>query len=93
MKPIDTTELLQALLAADEKQKAAALLALKGQPDVRPTAGPLLLSVAEAAELLGLHRCTVWRVIRAGRLKKIELFPGCTRLRRADVEALARGEP
>ena len=52
---------------------------------------PLLLSVTEASKLLGISRCSVWRAIRAGRLKKIELYPGFERLRRTDVEALAGG--
>lgn len=52
---------------------------------------PLLMTVKDAARRLGVARNTVGRAIRAGRLKKVEVYAGSYRLRRADVEALAMG--
>ncbi len=57
------------------------------QPDV-PTA-PLLLGMSAAAKFLGVSRATLWRICRAGRLKKVEILPGSFRLNRADIIALA----
>ena len=49
--------------------------------------------------LPGLHLCvchpacraTLWRMIKAGALQKIEVLPGSFRLRRADLEAIVGG--
>ena len=57
------------------------------QPVTSP--GPLLLGMGAGAKLLGVSRATFWRMINAGRLKKVEVLPGSFRVRRADVEALA----
>lgn len=53
--------------------------------------GPLLLRVKDAAALLGVHRATIWRLVKAGRLETVELL-GSLRIRRADVEGLAAGQ-
>jgi excisionase family DNA binding protein len=52
--------------------------------------GPLLMRVKDAAALLGVHRATIWRLVKASRLETVELL-GSLRVRRADVEALAGG--
>ena len=82
---------LQALLTATPERREAALRLLRGESTAAADDRPLLYSVTEAAERLNLSRASVWRAIRAGRLKKVEVFPGCLRLRRVDVEALAGG--
>lgn len=56
-----------------------------------PSRGPLLLRVKDAAALLGVHRATIWRLVKAGRLEPVALL-GSFRVRRADVEAIAEGE-
>jgi excisionase family DNA binding protein len=90
-QPDQTTELLHAILSATADQRLSALRLLKGKATTTEAELPLLYSVTEAAARLNISRCSVWRAIRAGRLKKIELYPGFERLRRADVEALAGG--
>jgi hypothetical protein len=61
-------------------------------PTAEPSA-PLLMSIAAAARLLGVDRGVVRRTIALGALKEIVLAPGLSpRVRRDDVEALARGE-
>ena len=42
--------------------------------------------------MLNISRATLWRMVNAGRLKKVEILPGSYRLRRADVEAIANGK-
>jgi len=93
--PTRTEDLLAAMLAATDEQREAALRVLKGEaPPVRPAPavppeGPLLLTVSQAARRLNLSRTTLYRAMRAGRLSKVEVYPGSYRLRRSDVEAIA----
>ncbi len=88
-----TEEIIQVALVAPDDRKAEALRMLKGEtppPPGRPAAiGPLLLGMGAAAKLLGVSRATFWRVLQAGRIGKVELFPGSCRVRREDVEVLA----
>jgi len=51
-----------------------------------------LLTTTEAAKLLGVDRSTVARYVRQGKLPAIRLPSGHTRIRRADVDRLVRGE-
>lgn len=88
-------EVMQAYLKAAEDQKEAALKALRGevlQPAGKPVTGPLLLGMGAGAKFLGVSRATLWRACLAGRIQKVELFPGSYRVRRGDLEALAAGE-
>ncbi len=83
-------EIVQALLTATDDRRDAALRALRGEnTNARQEEGPLLYSVAQAATRLNVSRCTVWRILRARGIKKVELYPGCERIRRADIDALA----
>lgn len=52
---------------------------------------PILYSVAQAARRLNCSRSTVWRIMRARGIKKVELYPGCERIRRSDIDSLAGG--
>jgi predicted DNA-binding transcriptional regulator AlpA len=51
--------------------------------------GPLLMGMSASAKLLGVSRATLWRMINAGILQKVEVLPGSFRLRRADLFAVA----
>ncbi len=90
-------ELMQASLGAPEERKASALRVLRGEATVgggkasSGSGGPLLLGMGAAAAMLGVSRATLWRLLRDGRLAKVELFPGSYRVRREDLEALAAG--
>jgi excisionase family DNA binding protein len=85
--------LLRFLGATAEQQEAidrileGRLAPLSAAVDVK---GPLLLRVKDAAELLGVHRATIWRLVKAGRLETVELL-GSLRVRREDVVTLAGG--
>lgn len=84
--------LLKILQATPEQAKAIDRI-LAGQnvpaPDRPATTGPLLLTVTQAARLLGVSRHSVWRMARAGRFEKVEFLPGSFRVRRADIEMIA----
>ena len=49
-----------------------------------------LLSVQEAATILGVHRMTVYRMVEDGRLTVVAKVGASIALERADVEQLAR---
>lgn len=81
------------LLQASPEQQAAIDRILEGKlaPEPQAPRGPLLMRVKDAAILLGVHRTTMWRLVKAGRLETVELL-GSLRVRRADVEGLAAGQ-
>jgi excisionase family DNA binding protein len=88
-------DLIRAVFTADDKAKERALEILEGRdgsPSRPEDNGPLLLSMGEAAALLHVSRATLWRTIKAGRLPKVELYPGAFRLRRSDVLSLVNGK-
>lgn len=76
-------------LQATPEQQAEINLVLEGKSRVEAPAGPLLLGMTAAAKLLGISRATLWRMIKAGVLQKVEVLPGSFRMRRADLERLA----
>ena len=84
-------ERLLRFLQATPEQQAAIDRIMEGKMEhaPAPVTGPLLLGMGAGAKLLGVSRATFWRIIRAGRLTKVEVLPGSFRVRRADVEALA----
>lgn len=88
-------ERLLRFLGATAEQQAAIDRILEGKavqaPEPAAPKGPLLLRVKDAAALLGVHRATIWRLVKAGRLETVELL-GSLRVRRADVEGIAAGK-
>jgi excisionase family DNA binding protein len=88
----NSNERLLRFLSATAEQQEAIDRILEGKLEPQPQAptGPLLMRVKDAAGLLGVHRATIWRLVKAGRLETVELL-GSLRVRRADVEALAGG--
>ncbi len=91
-----TEEIIQAALAAPDEYKEAALKILRGEtllppPVPRAPIEPHLLGMGDAAKLLKVSRATLWRILNAGMIMKVELFPGSYRVRRQDIEALAEG--
>jgi excisionase family DNA binding protein len=95
MKTVSNDDLIRAVFTATDEAKTKALAVLEGR-DVSPSRpldnGPLLLSMGEAAALLHVSRATLWRTIKAGRLPKVELYPGAFRLRRSDILAIVNGK-
>ena len=91
MTAINPNERLLKFLQATPEQQAAIDRILDGkmEPPAPPMTGPLLLGMGDGAKLLGVSRATFWRMIKAGRLAKVEVLPGSFRVRRADVEGIA----
>jgi excisionase family DNA binding protein len=89
-----TNEMMREWFPAPDERKAAAVKALRGQFEAaaRPVVGPLLMGMGDAGKYLGVSRSTLWRIIQAGKLEKVELFSGSFRVRREDLVALAAGE-
>lgn len=91
----ESDEFLCAYLAASPRRRTSALKVLRGEAlisdplDPDPLRPPLLLGMGEAAKYLGVSRPTLWRMIQAGRLEKVELFSGSHRVRRRDIEDMA----
>jgi predicted DNA-binding transcriptional regulator AlpA len=90
---MNTDERLKKLLDASPEQLAAidGVLARRITETFPPAQGPLLLGMSASAKFLGVSRATLWRMIKAGLLQKVEVLPGSFRLRRADLEAVAAG--
>ena len=86
-------ERLLRFLQATPEQQAAIDRILEGRMEPAPEApkGPLLMMIKDAAELLGVHRATIWRLLKAGRLEPVDLLGG-VRVRRADVLAIVAGK-
>lgn len=55
-----------------------------------PLEGKLLLTIKEVAQALGVSRMTVYRLIRAGRLKRVYPTPRSARITRESLEAFLR---
>jgi len=90
---MNTDERLKKLLDASPEQLAAidGVLARRITETFSPAQGPLLLGMSASAKFLGVSRATLWRMIKAGLVQKVEVLPGSFRLRRADLEAVAAG--
>ncbi len=90
---VSTDERFRKLLEATPQQLEVVDRVLQGwfPQEGNASEGPLLLGMTAAAKLLGVSRATLWRMIRDGRLSKVELLRGSYRLRRGDIEAIANG--
>ena len=90
---VSTDERFRKLLEATPTQLEVVDRVLQGwfPQEGNASEGPLLLGMTAAAKLLGVSRATLWRMVKAGRLEKIEVLPRSFRLRRSDVEAVAAG--
>ena len=89
---MNTNKRILKFLQATPEQQAAIDRIFDGLIDVQRRDGPLLLGMGVAAQFLGVSRATLWRMLQAGKLEKVELLPGSFRVRRADIEAIAAGK-
>jgi len=94
MTATDPNARMLRFLQATPEQQALIDRILEGKLEAAPPApsGPLLVGMGAGSKLLGVSRATLWRMIKAGRLDKVEVLPGSFRVRRADVEAIAAGK-
>ena len=88
---MNTDERLKLLLNAppDQVDKIDAVLERRVQARETEVLGPLLLGMGAGAKFLGVSRGTLWRMIKAGGINKVEILPNSFRVRRADLEAIA----
>lgn len=91
---MNSNERLLKILQASPEVQAEIDRILEGGVLARPQrqTGPLLCGMSLAAERLGVSRATLWRMIKAGRLGRVEVLPGSFRVRTADLEAFAAGK-
>ena len=91
---LSNDRLIQAVFTATDDAKESALEILEGRAisSSESLSDPLLLQMGDAAKLLNISRATLWRMIRAGRLNKIEIYPNAYRLRRSDILDLVAGK-
>ena len=94
MTTTNTNERLLRFLHATPEQQELIDQILEGEipSKLDSLTGPLLLAMGEGAIFIGVGRSTLWRMIKAGRLSKVEILPGSFRVRRADLEAIATGQ-
>ena len=87
----DIEKRLLKILTANHHQLAAIdrILDPKPEPPRRELRAPVLVNMKTAAAFLGVSRPTLWRMIKLGKLEKVELFRDSYRVRREDLEALA----
>jgi excisionase family DNA binding protein len=90
---MNTDERLKKLLDASPEQLEAidGILERRTGETFQVTPSPLLMGMSASARFLGVSRATLWRMIKAGLLQKVEVLRGRFRLRRADLEAIAAG--
>ncbi len=100
MQNVSNDQLIQAVFTATTENKSRAFDILQGKADpssdLRPPSsddGPLLMSMGESAKFLNVSRGTLWRMVRDGRLTKVEIYHNAFRLRRSDILALVNDRP
>ncbi len=92
MQHVTNDQIIQAVFAATDEAKQRALAILQGQDPTEAIDEPLLLTMGEAAQMLGISRTSIWRLTRSGRLQKRELYPNSYRIKKQDVLDLVNGK-
>lgn len=91
-RPISDRERLEKLLRADPNtlEQVDAILDGRSKFQTSNDDDQFLVSVTQAARLLSCSRTSIWRMRRQGVLDAIRLPAGGYRLRRSQVEAIAK---
>ena len=64
---------------------------LAGKPEPEAPASIRLLRMSEASRETGLSRCTIWRAIKEGRIKTVEIRRGSHRIPLSELQRLCKG--
>ena len=94
--PLSSDQRMLKLLQATPDQLEGIDRILNGEPPpkARVLNAPALMGTSAAARALGVSRGTLWRMVEAGTLTKVEIFKNSFRIRRSDIEdLLERGRP
>ena len=88
---MDNDRLVKILQATPEKLRAIDRILNDEFPAIPATQsqGPLLRTMTDSANYFGVSRTTLWRMIQAGHLKRVEIMAGTFRFRHHDLLALA----
>ncbi|OGV73114.1 MAG: hypothetical protein A3K18_18910 [Lentisphaerae bacterium RIFOXYA12_64_32] len=95
MKPT-TRQLIEVALRGDETVAAnvrdmitSALDGHTPTAGAAETEGPLLMTMTDAAGFLGVSRVTIWRMVKQGALRPVEIRRGVFRIRRSDLHRVS----
>ena len=80
-----------AQIPAGDPRLDAVGVALAGKPEPARPASFRLWKMGQAAEETGLSRCTLWRAIREGRIKSVEVRKGSHRIPEAELRRFVEG--
>lgn len=69
-------------------ERVAAMLA--GKPEEKAEVSIRLLRMGQASAETGLSRCTLWRAIRDGRIKAVEIRRGSRRIPLSELQRFCR---
>ena len=86
-----TEERFKLLLSATPEQLAAVDAALAEEPEPKRPVSFRLYRMGEACEQTGLSRTTLWRAIRDGRLRAVEVRAGSHRIPEAELIRFVEG--
>ena len=82
---------IKALFGATPEQLAAVDAALTGKQPEPERQSLRLYRMGEAAAATGLSRTTLWRAIRDGKLRSVEVRRGSHRVSEAELSRFVRG--
>jgi excisionase family DNA binding protein len=88
---MQTEERFKALFNATPAQLAAVDAALAGRQESERPSSLRLFRMGQAAKETTLSRCTIWRAIREGRLKAIEVRKGSLRIPEDELRRFVEG--
>ena len=87
----DENERLRWLISATPEQLAEFDRMRSGQPEEKRSS-LRLLRIGEAAEALGVSRCTIWRALREQRLHAVTIRKGSRRIAEEELKKLVEGK-
>jgi len=88
---METETRIKMLFAATPEQLAAVDAVLTGATDQPKPETLRLLSMGECSKLTGLARCTIWRCVRDGQLKAVEIRAGSKRIPENELRRFVAG--
>ena len=85
---MDLKNIWKSLANADDKTLERVQSVLQGEGHNLDSKQPLLLTKRQVQKLLNISRTTLWRMIKAGILTAVEIYPGMERISSDCIERL-----